>query len=261
MSDVPADDRGFTLGDGLFETILADRGRLVLWDEHLARLARGCEALGLPAPGPRDCERAAGAALAQAGLSTERAAVRITWSAGSGGRGLDRPPAPLPRLVVAAAPASKPSGAAVLATAAVRRNPGSPTSRLKTLAYLDNVLAREEARRAGADEALMLNTAGEVACAAAANLFWVEGREILTPALSAGVLDGVIRGALIARARAAGLAVREVVAPRSALASVEAAWLTNSLIGVRPVARLDGNDIPDADGWSRRAAALVSDLI
>jgi branched-chain amino acid aminotransferase/4-amino-4-deoxychorismate lyase len=247
VTGVPFDDRGFTLGDGLFETVLADAGRLVFWREHLGRLARGCASLGLPAPDAGACEAAAREALEAAGLAGTRAAVRLAWTAGSGGRGLDRPQPPAPRLVVTAAAAPRPSGSASLATASVRRNEGSPASRLKTLSYLDNVLARREARAAGADEALLLNNRGEVACAGAANLFWLGGGVLATPALDCGVLEGVVRAALIERARAAGVEVREVHAPRAELDQAEAIFVTNSLIGVRPVGRLDGRPLPQAE--------------
>ena len=236
--NVPDDDRGLLLGDGLFETILARGGALEHWPAHLARLTAGCAALGLPAPDGAAalalCERA----VADAGLS--RAAVRLTLTAGSGGRGLDRPAQVQPRMFATASASPAPAGPVALVTVAVRRNARSPASRLKTLSYLDNVLARREA--AGA-EALMLNTAGEVACAAAANLFWVEDGRLLTPALDCGVLDGVMRAAVMARARARGIVVEEVRVGRDRLDTAQGLFLTNSLIGVRAVATLDGRAV------------------
>ena len=170
---IEPDDRGFTLGDGLFETVLAEAGVLADWDAHMARLAEGCRALGLPAPDAEVVAVRAHAVLADGGLLGARAAVRIAWSAGRGGRGLDRPDPVSPQLVVSAAASPRPEGPARLASASVRRNPASPASRYKTLSYVDAVIARREAHRAGADEALMLNTEGDVASAAAANLFWL----------------------------------------------------------------------------------------
>lgn len=239
---IPADDRGFTLGHGLFETILFAHGELAHWDAHLDRLARGCQALHLPSPDREACRRAAQAALAQVGTPA-RAAVRLNWSAGSGGRGLDLPATLQPRLTATAAPAARPEGPATLATAAVRRNDGSPAARLKTLSYLDNVLARTEARAAGAVEALMLNSRGEVACAAAANVFWIADEVVRTPALECGVLDGIVRAEVLRACARLGLAVEEIRAGPEALAGVPV-FLTNSLIGVRPVARLDGRELP-----------------
>ncbi len=256
---VPLDDRGAALGDGLFETLLVVRGEPLGEALHVDRLARGCAVLGLPAPGRTAVRAAIVAAVWEAGLEQGRAAVRVSWSAGSGGRGLDRPAPPTPRLWASAGPAPALGGTATLVTAAVRRNEGSPVSRLKSLSYLDSVLARAQARAAGADEALMLNNAGEVACAAAANLFWREGDRLMTPDLGCGVLDGVARGRLIERAPRLGLSVETVRTPRAALDRAEAIFLTNSLIGVRPVIALDGRALRP-DPLAEGLAALCSDL-
>lgn len=250
---MPLDDRGLLLGDGLFETILAKNGWLALWDEHLARMTAGCAVLGLPAPDPDQAARLCDAAIDSAGLGQSRAAVRLTLTAGSGGRGLDRPADPAPRLFATAALSEKPVGPVRLVTATVRRNAQSPASRLKTLSYLDNVLARREA---GGDEALMLNTAGEVACAAAANLFWIAGGVLHTPALACGVLDGVFRRWVIGAAKAQDIGLREVQAPRADLDAAEGMFLTNSLIGVRAVSALDGRAVADHPMTGQIAAAL-----
>lgn len=251
-SSVPFDDRGLLLGDGLFETVLVRDGAPVWWEGHLARLARGCDVLGLPAPDAAETRQAARQALDAAGLAQGRAALRLTWTAGSGGRGLDRPAALAPRLIVTAATAPRPEGPARVVLARTRRNDGSVTSRLKTLAYLDNVLARREAAAVGADEALMLNSRGEVACASAANLFWLSGGRIYTPALECGVLEGLARQAVIAAAQRMGGPVREVRARPEELKAADALFLTNSLIGVRAVSALDGAPC--------RTAPLVEEL-
>ncbi|HJV42967.1 aminotransferase class IV [Caulobacter sp.] len=225
---MPQDDRGLLLGDGLFETMLARDGVLPDLTLHLDRMAEGCVALGLP------FNRAAAEALCrEATPATGRFAVRLTLTAGSGGRGLDRPDPPAPRLFARAAPAAPVTTPARVVVATTRRNEGSPASRLKTLSYLDNVLARNEARAAGADEAVMLNNRGELACAAAANLFWLEGGRLFTPRLDCGVLAGITRARLMATHPA-----EEVAAGVEALHRAEAVFLTNSLIGVRPVSRL-----------------------
>ncbi|MET0271573.1 MAG: aminotransferase class IV [Phenylobacterium sp.] len=245
---IQADDRGFTLGDGLFETLLAEAGALRDLDAHLDRMAAGCVVLGLPPPDRVEAEGLMGQALCEGGLTGVRAAVRLTLTVGSGGRGLDRPEPLQPTMVATAAPSPKPETPARLVTSTVRRNDQSPAARLKSLAYLDNVLARAEARAAGADEAVMLNTRGEVACAAAANLFWVADGRLHTPALDCGVLAGIQRGRVIAAAGRLKLPVAEVRAGPDALAAAEAIFLTNSLIGLRPVERLDGRGLQPWDG-------------
>ena len=243
MDAVPIDDRGLLLGDGLFETILADHGDLDAFDAHVERMVRGCAVLGLPAPAADRLRAAALAILGERGLTGARAAVRLTWTAGSGGRGLERPAAPETRLLAQAAPAPVPAGPARLATVAIRRNATSPTSRLKTLAYLDNVMARRDALAAGADEALMLNAEDEVCGGAAANLFWIAGGRLFTPALACGVLDGVMRGQVLAAAAGLGVDVVEARAGVESLAEAEGVFLTNSLIGLRPVSAIDGRAI------------------
>jgi branched-chain amino acid aminotransferase/4-amino-4-deoxychorismate lyase len=242
MTDIRLDDRGFTLGHGLFETVLWTKAGPAHWDAHRERMERGCRAIGMPLPDR--AEMLAAAEIAAAGLGdVPRAAVRINWSAGAGARGLDPPDPFQPVLTASAAPTSPSAYAVTLATSKVRRNDRSPTSRIKSLSYLDNVLARAEAKTAGADEALMLNTAGEVACAAAANVFWVRHEEIFTPSLECGVLDGIMRREVIAACHRLGLPVQEVFANSGRIAGAPM-FITNSLIGVRPVGALDGVVLP-----------------
>lgn len=254
MTHIALDDRGFTLGHGLFETVLWADDRLEHWDDHVERMARGCRAVRLPAPDTEALRRAALTALDVAG-SPVRGAVRLTWSAGSGARGLDPPADPHPVLTAAAAPSPAAKGGVNLATAKVRRNDRSPASRLKSLSYLDNVLARAEARDAGAEEALMLNTAGELACAAAANVFWVRHDEVFTPDLGCGVLDGIMRRQVIAACHHLGLPVHEVFANPERIMGAPM-FITNSLIGVRPVRSLDGRELPHSTLTTAIATAV-----
>lgn len=251
---IPFDDRGLLLGDGLFETLLAIDGEPVRLAAHLDRMAAGCEVLGLPPLDRRRAEALVREAAADGAVA--RAAVRLTLTAGSGGRGLDRPSDSAPRLFATAAPSVRPEAPARLATVTIRRNESSPASRLKTLSYLDNVLARVEARDRGADEALMLNGQGEVACGAAANIFWIAQGRLFTPALDCGVLAGLARAAVIAAAGRLGVVVAEVRARPAELADVEGLFLTNSLIDVRPVTEWDGAPVAASPLTERLAADL-----
>jgi len=236
----PLNDRGLLLGDGLFETMLWTGGDLPHLDAHLSRMAAGCETLGLPV---FDLEQARALCLAapgEAGLAEVRAAVRLTLTAGSGGRGLDRPEAPVLRLAAKAAAAPPVTTPVDLMLARTRRNEGSPAARLKTLSYVDNVLARAEAKAAGADEAVMRNNHGDLTCAAAANLFWITEGRLFTPALHCGVLSGLTRGRVLDAARSLDVEVHEVSIGAEALDEAEAVFLTNSLIGLRPARRFEG---------------------
>jgi branched-chain amino acid aminotransferase/4-amino-4-deoxychorismate lyase len=256
---IPPDDRGFTLGDGVFETVLADAGRLVAFERHIARMAEGAAALGLPSPEVEAAEQSTHDALERAGLVGVRAAVRLTWTAGSGGRGLERPEPLDPRLVVTVTPVPAATGPVRLALSTVRRNEGSPTSRHKTLAYLDNVLARRQARAAGADEAVMLNGRGELACCAAANLFWLAGDRLFTPALGCGVLAGLVRADTLACAARLGIEGLEVAAGPEALDGADAVFITNSLLEVQLAARPESGGGAAYQALARAVSSCRSD--
>src|SRR5918992_6403057 len=152
-------DRGFLLGDGLFETMRAERGRVPLLDRHLGRLEAGAATLGVPLPAPRAALAAACLEVLQANrLADKDAALRITVSRGPGPRGLAPPDEPAPTLLIAAAAMADVAPAPARAViSGIRRNEQSPLSRIKSLSYLDAVLALREARARGADEALLCN--------------------------------------------------------------------------------------------------------
>ncbi|HVY84907.1 MAG TPA: aminotransferase class IV, partial [Caulobacterales bacterium] len=232
---VGATDRGLLLGDGLFETVLWEDERLQRLERHVQRLQASAEALGLPAPPAGDAlEATAAAVVARNDLTAKRAAVRITWSAGSGPRGLLRGDA-RPFLLVSAARSPLWETAAAVTTSTITRNAGAPSARFKTLSYIDNIAARAEAAAQGADEALMLNAYGEIAGGSHSNVFAVIDGRLRTPAVDQGALPGTVRARL--------LEMTDIdVAPITLndLLRAEAMALTNALQGVRPVARLDG---------------------
>jgi len=239
---VPLDDRGLLLADGLFETLLLEGGQIRLLDEHLERWRQGAALLDLPPPpaaGP--LRELVAEAVARSGIRS--GALRLNGSRGSAaGRGLDLPPpaAHRPRFwlqLSAMQPAFTPLAAII--SRRERRNPASLLSRCKTFAYGAQVQARREAREAGADEALMLATSGELSCGAAANLLLRRGGRWLTPPLSSGCLPGVMRG----RALALGWLQEAPLAP-SDMAEAEAVLLINSL-GCRPLRRCDALELPD----------------
>jgi branched-chain amino acid aminotransferase/4-amino-4-deoxychorismate lyase len=200
------------------------------------------------------------AAIADAGLECGRAAVRLTYTAGSGGRGLVRPQDPAPHLFATAAPSALPTAPARLALASVRRNASSPTAHHKTLAYLDNVMARREALAQGADEAVMCNTDGHLACAAAANLFWIEEGVFFTPDLACGVLPGLTRARVLAAARALDQAVQVVKIGPEALDKAQAIVLTNSLNGLWSVSHWQGQPVKTGPAANRIFQALIDQV-
>ena len=239
-------DRGFTLGDGLFETIRVRDGRPLLLDLHLARVRAGAGRIGLSRiPDDETLSGAIHETLEANGLSD--AAVRLTISRGvPANRGLSSKPEPAPSLVVhaqpfAGYPAELYSRGMRAVISSIPRNEHSPLARIKALSYLDNVLARREADARGVDEALMLNTAGYLACASAANLFLARGESLLTPDPESGVLPGTIRGLVLAElAPRMGLTAVERQVRTEELATADEAFLTSALLGVMPLTEVDG---------------------
>lgn len=244
-------DRGFTLGDGLFETVRVYRGVPLGLDRHFARLCRGSAFLGIVLPSEDgELRHAIDATLAANGLAD--AALRLTLSRGAPEtRGLLPDPAATPSLVIdvqpfAGYPADLYSRGITAVTSRIPRNERSPLSRLKTLSYLDQVLARREAAELGADEALMRNTAGELVCASAANLFLMVGDRLVTSPVEAGALPGTTRELIIQRlAPDAGIDVIERRIQPEEVHMAPEAFLTSALLGVAPLTRLDDRPIGD----------------
>jgi branched-chain amino acid aminotransferase len=248
-------DRGLTLGDGLFETILWDGGALRRFGRHMARLRSSAAALSLPPPPDDDAlEGIVRETLKRNSLDAMRCAVRITFTAGAGPRGLPRPAPLSPTLIVTAAPSRKAASPVILATSTIARNEAAPSSRFKTLSCIDRVVAQIEAANAGADEALQFNTNGALAGGASSNVFVLAGDEILTPALTDGALPGTVRAALVEQ----DLKIRTGSVSRDDLARAEAIAITNALQGCRIAARLDGRALSPDHPLLRalRAAAL-----
>jgi branched-subunit amino acid aminotransferase/4-amino-4-deoxychorismate lyase len=170
------------------------------------------------------------------------AAARLTVSRGPGPRGLAPPDAAAPRVFVTVAPAAPPPGPRVIAEADVRRASGSVAATCKTLSYADNVAALAQARVRGGAEAVILDAAGRISGAAAANLFWIRDGRVFTPALSGAVMPGTARAAVCA-----AMAMEEGGFGVEELMRAEAAFLTNALTGVAPVAAVVAREGGRAD--------------
>jgi branched-subunit amino acid aminotransferase/4-amino-4-deoxychorismate lyase len=228
-------DRGGLLGDGLFETMRVRGGQLVRGSAHAARLIRSCQALGLCCPIDEPELEDLVAELVQRN-DLHDAAIRLTVSAGAGARGLPRAEdAKTVMTLVGHSPADPPSSVS-LQTSTIRRSPSSPATAHKTLSYIDNVSARRQAKTAGADMALMLDTAGNLSGGDCANLFWYIGDQLFTPALGCGVLAGTVRELVLAR-----MSAREGCFHPGDLQQANTVFLTNALIGIVPVDRIDGS--------------------
>ncbi len=234
---ISPDDRGFTLGDGIFETLRAAGGAPRHAALHLARLRAGAAALGLGPP-PDDARLHAAIAALLSANTLRDATLRITLTRGAGPRGLLPPPTPGATLLITATPfaAAAPQVSAIICQS-TRRNEFSPLSRIKSLNYLDSVIARREADARGAEDAILLNTRGDAAEASAANLFVLRGASWATPPVADGALPGISRARLLAR----NLAHEARIAPDE-LFSAACVCLGNSL-SLRMLTRLEGREI------------------
>lgn len=260
-------DRGFQLGDGVFETMRARGGRVTELDAHLERLRRS--AAGLDIHLPPDSDRLVGRGIAELlaadGLDGPDgdASIRVTVSRGTfAARGLLPQEPADPTLLVQAWPVAPiPAGhlerGLHLVVSAVRRDPESPLASLKTISRADYVHARLEARRAGADDALFLTTDGYLSEATSANLFLLRGRRLETPALACAILPGTTRSWILRWSGRVGLQPVEGLLTTRDLVEADEAFVCSSVAGILPVTRFEdqpiGAGVPGS--WTLRARA------
>ncbi len=264
---ISAFDRGFQLGDGVFETLRARGGHVTELDLHLSRLGRSAAGLGIRLPDDAPSEITGGihALLEAEGLggADGDAALRITTSRGaSPARGLLPPGGGRPTIVIQAWPVVPPPAGHLerglaLVPSAVRRDPTNPLASLKTTSRADYVYARLEARRAGADDALFLTTDGHLSEGTTANVFLVRDGEMATPSLDCAILPGTTRDWLLRWARTVGLRAAEGRLTAADLAAADEAFLSSSVAGILPVTRWAGAPIGDGrpGPWTLRARA------
>ena len=251
-------DRGFQLGDGVFETLRARAGRPTELDEHLGRLRRSATGLDIELDAGTEARIAAGISALLAAEDLDRpdsdASIRITVSRGAiAARGLLPLEHTSPTTVIQAWPVPPPPEDHLqrglhLVASSVRRDPSNPLSSLKTTSRADYVFARLEARRAGADDALFLTTDGHLSEATSANLFLVrsgaDGKaDLATPALECAILPGTTRTWLLGWAARVGLKPVEGWLTSADLAAADEAFVCSSVAGVLPVTRFEGRPI------------------
>ncbi len=261
-------DRGFNYGDGLFETMKARGGRVLFLKDHLERMKHGARALGIPA-GPlrqRDMEEKIKKLLQANGLLKGDAYVRVTLT-----RGMDTD-GPLPRrgtaptLVITARAIdaekiSRKQKRGIRAVTLETRPPSIP--RAKTLNHLPSVLGRMEARRRGASEGLFVGPDGRLTEGTSTNLFLVFGGLLKTPPLSDGLLPGVTRKKVLDVAGAGGIRTVETTLFTSDLERCSEAFLTNSILDIVPLVRVDDKSIAGGRSGSvtKRIQRLYADLV
>lgn len=245
---IPVTDHGLLYGDGIFEGIRVYGGRVFRLDAHLRRFEAAARAIALELPGGVAAVRRIVLDTARA-FGLDEAYMRLIATRGEGPLGVDPTTCPEPRLIciidsISIFSEEKRARGLTLATSSLRRPaPDVLDPRVKSLNYLNNALAKLEARRRGADEALLLNAAGVVAEASVANVFAVCDGALVTPACSDGALEGITRATVLELARGLGLDASARSLGRFDLLGASEVFLTGSGAGLVPVRSLDGRTI------------------
>ena len=237
-------DRGFLYGDSIYEVMRTANGFPVDLVPHLRRLQGSAAAISLRLPGLEVIEEAIFATLDAA--ANAESYLRVMVTRGSGEIGLDTALANRPSTIVMVRPLTLPPvdayahGVTVRIVEIERTSPRAIDPRAKSGNYLNNILALQEARRAGAYEAIMCDSRGRIAEGASSNIFVVKHGEITTPAHEIGLLAGITRAKVIELGRQAGLTVREGELIPAQAREADEVFITSSLRGVLPVASIDG---------------------
>ncbi|HUW78634.1 MAG TPA: aminotransferase class IV [Candidatus Nanopelagicaceae bacterium] len=240
-------DHGFTVGDGVFETIKTIDGVPFALARHLDRLERSAVGMLLQVP-----ERArlisAIASVLSANPVPGLGRLRLTWTGGIGPSGSGRDPAAEPTLVITHMPTTSWAERAKIVTVDFPRNERSPLAGIKSTSYAENVLALAFANEKGADEAIFGNTRGELCEGTGSNIFLVVGEELLTPPLSSGCLPGITRSLAIEWCGA-----REIAMPISVLMEAEEILLASTTRDLQTVGQVNARIMPPATRRGREA--------
>lgn len=241
-------DHGLLYGDGVFEGIRSYGGKVFRLEAHLKRLWDSAKAIWLTIPMSRET-------LAAAVYDTLRVNniadgyVRLVVTRGAGTLGLDPNRTSDPQVIIitdhiALYPREMyEKGLEIVTVSVVRNHPAAMSPRIKSLNYLNNILAKIEGLQAGCVEALMLNTKGEVAECTGDNVFLVRDGVLLTPPNEAGILEGVTRQAVIELARETGREVREIALTKHDVYIADEMFLTGTAAEVIPVVKVDSRQI------------------
>ncbi len=243
-------DHGLLYGDGVFEGMRIYSGNVFRLDQHLDRLWESARAIALQIPISLD-------AMADAVNETVRlnglsdGYIRLVVTRGGNQLGLDPFRCDNPQVIIIADRISLypesyyQDGLDLVTAATIRNHPAALSPRIKSLNYLNNILAKIEGLRAGCVEALMLNHKGEVAECTGDNIFLIKKGDLFTPPIDAGILEGITRNAVLELAEGLGIATHQTALTRHDLFVADECFLTGSAAEVIPAVRLDGRDIGD----------------
>ena len=241
-------DHGFLYGDGVFEGIRSYGGKVFRLAEHLDRLWNSAKAIWLQIPLSKpEMAKAIEDTLAVNGI--QDGYIRVVVSRGCGTLGLDPNKCSHPQVIIITDHISLypeelyQKGLEIVTVSTIRNHPAALNPRVKSLNYLNNILAKIEGLQAGCIEALMLNHKGEVAECTGDNLFLVRGGRLSTPPNEAGILEGITREAVISLARELGIEVREVPLTKHDVYIADECFLTGTAAEVIPVVKVDSRTI------------------
>jgi branched-chain amino acid aminotransferase len=255
-------DHGLLYGDGIFEGIRFYNGRIFRLQEHLARLWDSAHSICLEVP--MSIPEMTGALVETIRANELRDGyIRLIVTRGVGNLGLNPTQCKRPSVIIIVAtitlyPAEFYANGLTVVTCATRRtNPGALNPAVKSLNYLNNVMARIEANLAGADEALMLNDQGNVAECTADNVFVVKHGQIVTPPISAGALRGITRSVVFEIAAELGLKITEADVTRHDVFVADECFLTGTAAELIPVIKADGRTIGNGKPGSITARMMA----
>jgi branched-chain amino acid aminotransferase len=241
-------DHGLLYGDGVFEGIRSYAGKVFRMQEHLDRLWDSAKAIWLTIPMTKaEMAKAIEDTLAANGIKDGY--IRVVITRGVGTLGLDPNRCGTPQVIVITDLISLypeelyRKGLEIITVSTMRNHPAALSPRIKSLNYLNNILAKIEGLQAGCIEALMLNHKGEVAECTGDNMFLVRKGELLTPPIDAGILEGITRDAVIELARGTGITVREIALTKHDVYIADECFLTGTAAEVIPVVKVDSRTI------------------
>ena len=236
---VAADDHGLTLGDGVYETLLVRDRRPLFWDRHLARLSGALCAAHIRAVAEERLRTAAREVMAAAELDDCRLRITVTSGRAAGGLGRGRHPT----VIATASALGAPPGPAHVLRVPWVRNERSALAGVKSTSCGEAAAIHAHVEALGADTAVLGDTAGRLSESLTANVFVAVDGRLLTPSLASGCLPGIVRALLLE----AGVG-EEAELDLSSLDGAAEAFLTSSVVGVRPVGFVDGLPLPTVDG-------------
>jgi branched-chain amino acid aminotransferase len=241
-------DHGLLYGDGVFEGMRSYNGKVFRLEEHLDRLWKSAKAIWLEIPtSMADVAKAVNETLAVNNIRDGY--IRLVVTRGAGSLGLDPNKTSDPQIIIITdhislyPPEMYEQGLSIITASTVRNHPAALSPRIKSLNYLNNIMAKIEGLQAGCVEALMLNHKGEVAECTGDNIFIVKNGTLYTPPLDAGILEGITRNAVLDIARASNIPTQEIALTRHDVFIADECFLTGSAAEVIPVVKVDSRVI------------------